>query len=217
MMGKVSFRQIGIIMGLAVMLPMVIYSAGSDAILEIFPNPIFSFTAVNGEVAITWDVVFAILPIPVGLLLGVPRPKLIPMDKLIIVLCGFMMHKTSVVQTTKSTKTKKTKSSLAGFAEQDDITPSSKARNVYQIAVSELGIPKNITITLYDLKGRPMRGRLARIYIDDVLLSSITADSDGVIGMTFVPRKEGMRRLRIMIDGMEEPAVDAALDVKRML
>ena len=217
--GRVSFRQIGIIVGLSVMIPLVIYSACSEFVLDSLPDPVFSFDAVNGTVQITWDVVLALAPVPAGLALGVPRPKLVPMDRLIIILIKFAVHHTSIsghVSTAKKAKKTGAKSLLAGFARKDDSIKNTKhkKRNVYSVAVTELGIPKNITITLYDNQGNPMRNRLARAYVDDDLLSSITTDSDGVMGITFVPNREGVRSLRIMVDGIKDPVVDATLDVR---
>ena len=60
-----------------------------------------------------------------------------------------------------------------------------------------------------------MRNRLARVYINDDLLSSITTDSDGTIGITFVPRQEGTKHLIIRVDGTAAPVVDAVLDVRK--
>ena len=217
--GRVSFRQIGIMVGLSVMMPLAIYSAGSGFILDSLPDPVFSFDAVNGTVRVTWDVVLALVPVPAGLALGAPRPKLVPMDRLVVILARFAISHASVPRHGASAKkTKKTgaKSLLAGFAREDDSVRRSKSgkKNVYSVAVTELGMPKNITITLYDVSGNPMRNRLARAYVDDDLLSSITTDSDGIMGITFVPKREGARSLKIMVDGIKEPAVDATLDVK---
>lgn len=221
MLGKISFRQIGIIVGLVIMLPMMIYS-GSEAILDVFGSgAVFSFVAVNSEIKITWDVVIALVPIPFGLFLGVPRPKLVPMDRLIFILFNFMIHHTSVKSVTskkrsKSVRRPKTNSKFAGFAQKDySIKPDSKVKNVHSVSVTDLNIPKNITITIYDLEGHLLRNKLARAYIDDVLLSSITTDADGVIGMTFIPKNEGMKNLKIVTDGVKEPVVDVMLDVKK--
>ncbi len=216
LLGKVSFRQIGIIIGLGVMLPMLIYSAGSEHILSILPDPVFTFDAVNAKMEVTWDILIVLVPMSVGLMLGVPRPKLVPMDALVAILIRFIIHRTSV-RPEQGARQRGTapKSRLAGFAQKDEIATKSRAARTYSIAVTDLGIPKNITITLYDLKGSPMRNRLARAYIDDVLLSSITTDSDGMMGMTFIPQSEGAKRLKITLDGMKEPVVDAILDVKR--
>lgn len=91
MLGKVSFKQIGILMGLAVLLPMMIYSTGSESILMVFPNPMFTVYAVSTEIKVTWDIILALVPVPIGLLLGIPRPKLVSMDTMIILLIRFMM------------------------------------------------------------------------------------------------------------------------------
>ena len=219
MLGKASFRQIGIITGLAVMLPLLIYSSGSESILDAFPDPVFSFVAVNGEIKITWDIIIALIPMPLGLALGVPRPKLVPMDNLVVLLVRFMMHHTSVKsskQKAKKSRHPHTKSSLAGFIQEDkSIRPKTTSKNTYHIAVTELGVPKNLTITLYDLKGNPIRHKLVRAYIDDDLLSSITTDSDGVIGMTFVPKSEGTKHLKVIADGTMDSIIDAMLDIRR--
>ena len=227
MIGRVSFRQIGIIVGLSVMLPLLIYSSGSEYILEAFPHPVFSFTAVNAQVQITWDVILAIIPIPVGLLLGMPRPKLVPMDQLIILLAKFAIYHTSVNTASKknaskdgmsSDNTGKRKTSLfAGFAGADpDITPTkSRTKNVYLVAVTDIGIPKNITVTIYDTDGTPMRNRLARVHINDDLLSSITTDSDGTMGITFVPGQEGTKTPDNPSGWNRRTGIDAVLDVRK--
>ena len=224
LVGKTSFRQIGIIISLAIILPLIIYSGYSEYLQEIFPNPIFSINTTHGTINLTWDVVIAILPIPFGLGLGMPRPKLLAMDQMIISLIHFSIYHTSVKSVKSpvkkaSSKTSskkpgsKKKSAFEGFAKKDDTIVSAKSKNIYRVAVTEIGIPKNITITLYDLKGNPMRNRLARTYIDDILQSSITSDSDGVIGMTFVPKSKGQKCLKILVDGIDTPIVDAILDV----
>ncbi len=106
-------------------------------------------------------------------------------------------------------------SRLAGFADPYEAGPLPRREGAYTVSVTELGVPKSITVTLYDIHGVPMRNRLARAYIDDVLQASITTDADGTMGMTFVPRSEGQKSLRIEVDGQDRPAVDAVLDVRR--
>lgn len=220
--GKVSFRQIGYIVGLSVMLPLAIYSGMSEHVLGMAPEPVFSFGAVNTEIRVTWDVLLAMAPMPAGLLLGVPRPKLMPMDVLVMVLLRFMMRRTSIRQKARKPgqraprprRTRKA-SRFAGFAQPYGPDPALPRRRTYSVAVTELGIPKNITVTLYDAQGNPMRNRLARAYVDDVLQCSITTDPDGTLGMTFVPHSEGRKNLRVVVDGTKEPAVDATLEIKK--
>ena len=76
-------------------------------------------------------------------------------------------------------------------------------------------MPKSITVTIYDTKGNLMHHKLVRAYIDGKLLCSITTDSDGMMGMTFVPEYEGNHHLRIMLNDTNKPVVDATLDVRR--
>ncbi len=108
-----------------------------------------------------------------------------------------------------------TKSRLAGFAAPYEAGPMPRREGTHAVSVTELGVPKSITVTLYDIHGVPMRNRLARAYVDDTLQASVTTDSDGTMGMTFVPRSEGQKRLRIEVDGQDRPAVDAVLEVGR--
>ena len=231
MAGKMSFRQIGIVTGIAVLLPMLVYSAASDVILGAFPDPVFSFEPVSGSlINVTWDVVLALVPVPFGVLLGVPRPKLLAMDELVVVLIRFWIRRTSVggasggkgvtrggsgVIPAPHTRRKAGGSPRVGFAKRDGFESYGKKtpKQRFAVGVSELGTPKNITVTLYGTDGRPMRHRLARAYIDGVLLCSITTDSDGVIGMTFIPKSEGVKSLRIVADRLKEPVVDVELDV----
>ena len=231
MAGKMSFRQIGIVTGIAVLLPMLVYSAASDFILGTFPDPVFSFAPVSGSlINVTWDVVLALVPVPFGVLLGVPRPKLLAMDELVVVLIRFWIRRTSVGGAARGrgaasgggsatpaphARRKAGGNPRVGFAKRDGFESYGKKipKQRFAVGVSELGTPKNITVTLYGTDGRPMRHRLARAYIDGVLLCSITTDSDGVIGMTFIPKSEGVKSLRIVADRLKEPVVDVELDV----
>ena len=226
MAGKVSFRQIGFLMGLSVILPMVIYSGASSHILQAMPDPILSIDAVNAGVDVTWDVVLALLPVPAGLILGLGRPKLVPMDVLVAMIIRFMIYHTSLKSTRPArrgpaggrkgkTAGGKKESRLAGFADPYEAGPLPHREGTHIVSVTELGVPKSITVTLYDIHGVPIRNRLARAYVDDMLQASVTTDSDGTMGMTFVPRSEGQKRLRIEVDGQNRPAVDAVLDVRR--
>ena len=225
MAGKVSFRQIGFLMGLSVILPMAIYSGASSHILQAMPDPILSINAVNTGVDVTWDVVLALLPVPAGLILGLGRPKLVPMDVLVAMIIRFMIYHTSLKAVRpvrrgpaggrKGRTAGGKKSRLAGFADPYEAGPLPRREGMYTVSVTELGVPKSITVTLYDIHGVPIRNRLARAYVDDVLQASITTDVDGTMGMTFVPRSEGQKSLRIEVDGQDRPAVDAVLEVRR--
>ena len=103
MTGRMSFRQLGILVGLSVLIPMVIYSSGSQYILNLFPDPIFMIETVNGQIKITWDILAALIPMPFGLALGMPRPKLVPMDRLIVMLVRFAINNTSNSSVKKKT------------------------------------------------------------------------------------------------------------------
>ena len=218
--GRVSFRQIGIIAGLCIMLPMVIYTGAGE--LDHLRDGVVSTIGVAGnDIRITWDMVLALVPVPFGLALGLPRPKLVPMDALVVMLVRFMMSGSSVkavkAKRRKKGRAKAPASRYAGFAkEARPVKPGSKKSDVtYPVSVTDLGVPKSLTITIYGRDGKPLRSRLVRAYIDDELLCSITTDHDGMVGMTFVPRNLGRKRLRILEDGAQEPVVDVVLDVKR--
>jgi len=218
MLGRLSFRQIGIAMGTSVLMPLVIYSALSGHIHEIFPEPIFTFDAISGagHIRITWDVMIALIPVPIGLALGLPRPKLMPMDTLLVSLASFAIRHTSIQEPQRPRKTRTKASKFAGFAQKDSFEQykALPKKRIFTVGVSDLGTPKNITITLYDSNGEPIRNSLARAYVDDVLLSTITTDSDGVMGMTFAPQHEGVKNLVILVDGFDMPVVDVGMDVR---
>ena len=233
MTGRISFRQIGIVVGLSVMLPMALYSwLSSGYTLETWEA--ISFDTVNGTVHITLDIIISLIPVPIGLVLGIPRPRMLPMDELVLVLLKFAIQHTSIQSTKhqkrwrgvvprrrlthnpKDTKTaKQKKSKFAGFGDKFvlDCHLKKATRKAYIISVTKLGIPKHMTITLYDLRGSPMRNKLVRVYIDDELSSSLTTDSDGVIGMTFVPKSIGEKRLKIISVETNKPVVDAILNI----
>ena len=217
--GRVSFRQIGIIAGLCIMLPMVIYTGAGE--LDHLRDGVVSVIGVAGnDIRITWDMVLALVPVPFGLALGLPRPKLVPMDALVVMFVRFMMSGSSVKAAKAKRKGRKARapaSKYAGVAkEARPVTPGSKKSDVtYPVSVTDLGVPKSLTITIYGRDGRPLRSRFVRAYIDGELLCSITTDHDGMVGMTLVPRNLGRKRLRILEDGAQEPVVDVVLDVKR--
>lgn len=231
MAGRLSFRQIGMVVGLSVIAPMMIYSGLSEHLLDALPEPVWSFSVTGSasQAKVTWDVIVSLIPVPFGLGLGIPRPKLLPMDQLLLSFLMFSIRHTSVRQKTRTQKKKKkkrskqgtgkSKSRFAGFAQRDTLDDYHRdsarpEKETFAVNVSEIGMPKNITVTLYHADGRPMRNTLVRAYVDDMLQSTITTDSDGVMGMTFAPKNEGAKRLRIMADGAEKPVVDVQLDVR---
>lgn len=228
LLGKLSFRQIGIVIGLSILTPLMVYTAASESILDMWPDPAFSLDITDGNhMLVTWDIILAAIPAPFGLGLGIPRPKLMPMDRLVLVLAAFAVRRTSIQSTgsakpiaaldakPKNRRRNTAKSRFVGFAQKDTFATQKKIpkKKTFPVGVHELGVPKDITITLYDTRGNPMRNKLARAYIDGMLLSSITTDSDGVLGMVFAPKSEGVKNLTITVDGITKPVVDVGLDV----
>lgn len=195
-LGRISFRQAGIIMASCVALPLLIHwalSGGpSEAAFEI------------GFVEITRDALAAAAPIPAGLALGVPRPRLVPMDVAVFMVIRFALRRAP-------REAARSPSRLAGFAPPDSEL-GGPVRG-YSITAPDPSVPKSLTVTLYRSDGSPLAGRLARTYIDGELVGSVTTDGDGTMGATFVPRRHGTRRLLITVDGEPGPAVDAPLVV----
>lgn len=194
-LGRISFRQAGIIMGACVVLPLLMHWALSGGPSEA------AFQV--GFVEITWDALIAAAPIPAGLALGVPRPRLVPMDVAVFMVLRFALR--------RAPRAARPPSRLAGFAPPDSGL-GGPVRG-YSVTAPDPSVPKSLTVTLYRADGSPLAGRLARTYIDGELVGSVTTDGDGTMGATFVPRRHGTRRLVITVDGEPGPAVDAPLVV----
>ena len=210
LLGRISFRQAGIIMGLCVMLPLCVHSAASGAVLAALPEP----AASAGGAQIGWDAVISLLPVPFGLALGVPRPRLVPMDVAVFMLLRFAARGTSArAAPRRQGGAPRARSALSGFAPPDPGLAGAPPAPGYRISAPDPSIPKSLIITLYGGDGSPLSGRLARTYIDGELIGSVTTDGDGAMGVTFVPGRRGTRRLRIEVDGESGPAVDAPLEV----
>lgn len=207
LLGRVSFRQAGIIMGLCVALPLCVHSFSSVAVLSALPEPALS----AGPARLGWDAVLALLPVPLGLALGVPRPRLVPMDVAVFMILRFAVRKSSAPRPAGPARGP---SRLSGFAPPDPGLAGAPPAPGYSIAAPDPSVPKSLTITLYAGDGSPLSGRLARTYVDGELIGSVTTDADGAMGVTFVPGRCGTRRLRIEVDGEDGPAVDAPLDVR---
>lgn len=210
LLGRVSFRQAGIIMGLCVITPLCIHSALSGAVLAALPEPIASV----GGARLGWDAAISLLPAVAGLVLGVPRPRLVPMDVAVLMLLRFAVTGTSIRARPGRRKVPRPrKSGRLGFAPPDPSLEGAPPTLVYRIGAQDPSVPKSLTITLYGEDGSPLSGKLARTYIDDELVGSVTTDGDGAMGVTFVPGRRGTRRLRIEVDGEPRPAVDAPLEI----
>ena len=209
LLGRISFRQAGIIMGLCVVLPLCVHSAFSGAVLAALPGPAASV----GGAQVGWDAVVSLLPVPLGLALGVPRPRLVPMDVAVLMLLRFAARGTSARAAPRRQRAPRARSALSGFAPPDPGLAGAPPAPGYRISAADPSVPKSLTITLHGGGGSPLSGRLARTYIDGELIGSVTTDGDGAMGVTFVPGRRGTRRLRIEVDGEPGPAVDAPLEV----
>lgn len=211
LLGRVSFRQAGIIMGLCVVAPLCVHSSLSGAVLAALPDPI---TSVGGA-QLGWDAVFSLLPAVVGLALGVPRPRLVSMDVAVLMLLRFAVRGTSMRAAPRRRRKapRPRKSGRLGFAAPDPDLEGAPPTPIYRISAQDPSVPKSLTITLHGGDGSPLSGKLARTYIDGELIGSVTTDGDGAMGVTFVPGRRGTRRLRIEVDGEPRPAVDAPLEI----
>ena len=210
LLGRVSFRQAGIIMGFCVALPLCVHSFCSEAVLSALPEPALS----AGPARLGWDAVLALLPVPLGLALGVPRPRLVPMDVAVFMVLRFALRKSSAPRRAAPPGPARGPSRLSGFAPPDPGLAGAPPAPGYSIAAPDPSVPKSLTITLYGADGSPLSGRLARTYVDGELIGSVTTDGDGAMGVTFVPGRCGTRRLRIEVDGEDGPAVDAPLEIR---
>lgn len=215
--GRASFRQVGLIIGISVLLPLAVHHALSGAVLAAWPAPLLLLEAPGGagQVRITWDMVLAAAPVPAGLALGLPRPAIAPMDRLLADVICFAVRGHSPGGPRRHARRGRRGSPLAGFAPRDPLAGVGRANARQSLAVGAScdGAPRNITVTLYGGDGLPLRNVPARAYLDGELLSTVATDPDGVMGLVVVPGAPGTRRLLVEADGMDGPAVDVDLEV----
>lgn len=189
LMGKISLRQLGIV----------------------FVGLLASIASYH----MTESLIILLILIVLSVGLGLPRPKILPMDKLVYCVVLFLIknntpHK-SVKKPHKSVK--KPHSEFMGLPGTKiiKIKKQEKFRNVF---ASDFTKHKRLHIKLLQSSGVPLSRKFVRVFLDDELLNSLTTDGDGLIEVSFIPQKEGPRKLKIISDDMLEPLLHETILVK---
>ena len=187
--GKISLRQ-AIILGIGCT-PILLYSLS------------------------TFD--FMLLPlIIIPLILGLPRPKILSMDQLVMSLILFYINGSSIKpknkigkKTKKINASKKHQSKFLGTSvlQLKDNTKK-KTVQIKQFTISDFKKPINLKLDLHKPNGESFANHFVEIYLDDKRIGAMTTDVSGQIVATFVPENPGDRRLRIYADKYNEPVID---------
>lgn len=173
-LGKVSIRQL-----------IIIFSG------LLFAVGIFQTTA---------SLTFAVIPAIIATVLGLPKPKILSMDRLVYSVLLFFIRGTSlnhkVSKIKKPTKTKKAESKFLRMP-GTKIIKIKKEEKFREIIASDLSKLRRLKIRIIDPSGEPLPRTFVRIYLDGLLIDSLSTDSDGMIEASFVPGSEGQKRLKI--------------------
>ena len=187
--GKISLRQ-AIILGIGCM-PILLYSLS------------------------TFD--FMLLPlIIIPLIIGLPRPKILSMDQLVMSLILFYINGSSIKSKNKKKKqskkinsSKKHKSRFLG-TNVLQLKDNNKKKNtqIKQFTVSDFKKPINLKLDLHKPNGDSFVNHFVEIYLDDKRIGAMTTDVSGQIVATFVTENPGDKRLKIYADKHKEPVLD---------
>lgn len=192
-LGKVSIRQLAIIF------------SGLLIAVGVFQN--------------TNSLIYAAIPALLGVVLGLPRPKILSMDKLVYSVLLFFVKGTSVNQKSSKnkkqlkSKTKKPKSKFLGLPDAK-VVKIKKEEKFREIIASDLTKLRRMKCTLIDPSGEPLQKTSVKIYLDGMLIDSLSTDSDGMIEASFIPEKEGQKRLKITSEKFVEPVLDETILIK---
>lgn len=192
-LGKVSIRQLAIIF--------------SGLLLSV------------GIFQITNSVIYAVTPALIGMILGLPKPKILSMDRLVYSMLLFFVKGTSINQkSTKNKKSPKTKTqkpkSRFLMMPGAKIIKINKKEKFREIIASDLSKLRRLKIRIIDPSGEALPRTFVKIYLDEMLIDSLSTDSDGMIEASFIPEKEGQKRLKIISDKFDEPVLDETILIK---
>jgi len=167
----------------------------------------------------TNNLIYAAIPVLIGTVLGLPRPKILSMDRLVYSIIVFFIKGTSIPKKVSKTK-KDVKSKTAKPKSKFLIFPGEKIVKVKkeikfrEITVKDLTKLRRLRITIFDPSGDPLPKTFVRIYLDGNLIDSLTTDNDGMIEASFIPKTEGQKKLKITSDRFDEPVLDEMILIK---
>ncbi len=148
----------------------------------------------------TTSLTFAIIPAIIATVLGLPKPKILSMDRLVYSVLLFFIRGTSLNhKVSKGEKPRKTKKAESKFLRMPGtkIIKIKKEEKFREIIASDLSKLRRLKIRIIDPSGEPLPRTFVRIYLDELLIDSLSTDSDGMIEASFVPGSEGQKRLKI--------------------
>ena len=187
--GKMSLRQ-AIILGMGC-IPLLLYSLS------------------------TFD--FMLLPlIIIPLIIGLPRPKILSMDQLVMSLILFYINGPSIKSKDKTRKkpnkvnaSNRRQSRFLGtdMLRLKDNTKK-KTVQIKKFTISDFKKPINLKLDLHKPNGESFTNHFVEIYLDEKRVGAMTTDVSGQIVATFIPETPGDRRLKIYADKYDEPVID---------
>ena len=169
-----------------------------------------------GIYQITSSLIFAIIPAMIAMGLGLPKPKILSMDRLVYSILIFFIKGSSTKQEIKNKKSIKTKKPQSKFLRipGTKIVKIKKDKKFREIIASDLTKLRRLNIKVSEPSGDPLPKTFVKIYLDEQLIDSLTTDSDGMIQASFIPEKEGPRKLKIISDKFEDPLIDETVLIK---
>lgn len=172
----------------------------------------------------TASLMFAVIPALIGVILGLPRPKILSMDRLVYSILRFFIKGTSSLhhhtvsssskgKKSSKNKTKKPKSQFLKIP-GTKIIKIKKDEKFREIFAKDLTKLRRLNIKIIDPSGEPLPRTFVKIYLDGMLINSLSTDSDGMVEAAFIPKKEGQMKLKITCDKFDEPVLDETILIK---
>ena len=155
---------------------------------------------------------FPLVIIPI--ILGVMRTKTMTADAYIMTVLSFATSggSTKRIKATRRVVNAKRVPSMRMGLKPEEIKSSAVVNTIRKIPVIDTAKPVRLNITIQGPDGSQYSNKFVSVYIDGTRVAAVSTDGTGRLAITVVPKKLGMKKLRVMPKDGDEPLLDGMVE-----
>lgn len=207
-LGRLSMRQM-LLLGIGAIISYALYQSTSDVIYSIIPASIMAFIALKKQkVLSTEQMLMSIILYAMkgSFAYGENGSSIKSRAKILQLLFRTRRKEKEIRQGQDSGR--------LYLASEFSAQTGRKDKRI-DVTARDLMKPVRIKMKLLLSSGEVLASKMAKVYLDDEYIASVSSDINGELEVLVIPKHEGERRFRVYAEGFTEPVLDELLFVSK--
>ncbi len=174
----------------------------------------------------TRDFVYSIIPISIMAFIALKKQNVLSTEQMLLSIILYAMKGSAVYGENRSniklllTFRTRRKKEMAQQSERLYFTSEFSAQierkhKGIDVSARDLMKPVRMKMKLLLSSGDVLANRMAKVYLDDEYIASVSSDINGELEVLVIPKSEGDRKLRVYAEGFSEPVLDEILIIRK--